>query len=209
MDVDNSLELHALRSLRICGLSGLTYSGILLIISAPHLESLVLKDVNEQDLDPFWASPSESQFPQLRSLAIYDSDLSERTYDKLFSSFPAVVEFTSISSSYNPPEILKIMSNSTSSVDGRGGPNPVPWPELQTLGIVLDMGEVPLIKEAVRKRMSTGHSLVRLRLATDFALTFLEEYEWFQSHITMETLDIPDRWPKDSGYADMDDDLLL
>ncbi|RDB17731.1 hypothetical protein Hypma_001154 [Hypsizygus marmoreus] len=42
----NPIELPSLRQLRICGVDGMIYPGLLLGINAPGLESLVLKDVS-------------------------------------------------------------------------------------------------------------------------------------------------------------------
>ncbi|KAF9010668.1 hypothetical protein BDQ17DRAFT_1203027, partial [Cyathus striatus] len=89
----SAISLPALQSLRICGVGGRIYSRFLLSIAAPHLQSLVLKDVQEHDLDNFWEHADISKFLRLKSVTFCDFDVSDFTYERMFRTFPSITEF--------------------------------------------------------------------------------------------------------------------
>ncbi|KAJ7593907.1 hypothetical protein C8J56DRAFT_925502 [Mycena floridula] len=203
-----AVQLDSLRSLRVCGVNGTVYSGILLSISAPNLEYLVLKGAQEQDLDLFWAvsqRQSGPMFPKLHSLTFYDFDVTLLTYNNLFTSFPAVTEFSSLKSSFNVPVILKALSYPSVIADA--------WPNLQTLAIILNFDEIPFIRDVLEKRSKCGLSLSKLRLVTSEDLDEwdieMPEFQWLKQHLEVETLSRLERWPVGRDYLDVDDYFML
>ncbi|KAF8070694.1 hypothetical protein FPV67DRAFT_1037792 [Lyophyllum atratum] len=93
--IASPISLPHLRCLRICGVGGTIYSGLLLGIIAPALESLVLKNLKERDLERFCAAPLHTLcFPLLRNLTVLDSEVSRDVYTELFRGFTAISTFT-------------------------------------------------------------------------------------------------------------------
>jgi F-box-like len=193
------IDLPNLRSLRICGVSGMIYSGLLLGINAACLDSLVLKDAQEFDLDNFWASPSVFKFPQLHHLTFCDFEFSSHAYVDVFRAFPRITKFAT---SYSPttPMILSLLAQPT-EVD-------IPWPDLHTLTFLLNLYDDDLIKDVVRNREAAGCPLVRLRLGTSLDPSALRQYNWLQENVILEEIENLEHWPATDSYADEDDVLF-
>jgi hypothetical protein len=197
------IEMPALRSLRICAVSGLAYCGILLGINALGLESLVLKDVQEHDLDLFWASPHMNKFPVLHSLTFYNFEFSEYTYGNMFRAFQSITKFTSLYSSLNTPRVLKLL----------GAPltNPssylleFPWPSLKILTFLLNPDDGPLIDHVVNTRVLTGHPLVKLRLGSSHDPALPHRFRRLQKQVEVERFKSLDLWPEGLNHPDLDD----
>jgi hypothetical protein len=200
--VINPVDLPSLRSLRMCGIGGTIYSGLLLGINAPGLESLVLKDVQEYDLDRFWASPNAYKFPLLRHLSFNDFEVSSHVYANVFRVFPFVTTFTTTCST-RTPRILRLLAESN-----MGKPSVLPWPMLHILSFLLDLGDDQLIKDVIQARSDAGCPLERLRVGTSHSLSLLPSYCWFQENTTLEAFQEEERWPVSASYLDPDDILF-
>jgi hypothetical protein len=193
------IDLPNLRSLRICGVSGVIYSSLLLGINATGLDSLVLKDAQEFDLENFWTSPNVFKFPQLHHLTFCDFEFSSHAYADVFRAFPTITKFTT---SYSPttPLILSLLAHST-EVN-------IPWPDLHTLTFLLNLYDDDLIKDVVRNREAAGCALVRLRLGTSLHPSALRHYSWLQENVVLEKIERLEHWPMTDFYSDEDDVLF-
>jgi hypothetical protein len=216
----NSIEMSALKSLRICGIGGHVYSAILLNILAPGLESLVLKDVMHHDLDQLWAFPQRPKFPALRSLTFRDFGCTETMYQNFFHEFPAITHFTSSNSSWYAPRVLKLMGRIVTTIGGgtgeTGGDRPilipasVPWPRLHTVTLVFDFNdevEASLI-DMVTARIRLGCPITKLRLAAVGKYNKLRAVPLVQhlrGHVQVERFSGIDPWPDILHYVDEDD----
>lgn len=202
----NAIELPTLRSLRICGVGGLVYSGILLGINATHLRSLVLKDVQEPDLDRFWASPQMMQFPHIISLVFRDVDLSEAMFRNMFRAFPATISFSFISS-FRSFSILKLL---VGSMTGTTAPSiGVPWPKLRVVTFLLNFDDHSAIEDLVEARRLAGYPLEKLRVCTIFELPSTGRFARLQESVMIEPCGLIDQWPDPIDYPDWDDDLFI
>ena len=194
------IDLPNLRSLRICGISGTIYSSLLLSINAAGLDSLVLKDTQEFDLENFWASPNVFKFPQLHHLTFCDFEFSSHAYADVFRAFPTIKKFTTSYSS-TTPTILSLLAQPVEGLD-------IPWPDLHTLSFLLNLYDDDLIKNVVRNREAAGCPLVRLRLGTSLHPSALRQYNWLQENIILEKVDMLEHWPTPDFHSDEDDVLF-
>jgi len=194
------IELPNLRSLRICGISGMIYSSLLLGINAACLDSLVLKDAQEFDLENFWASPNMFKFPQLHHLTFCDFEFSSHVYADVFRAFPAITKFTT---SYSPstPLILSLLAQPVEELD-------IPWPDLHTLTFLLNLYDDDLIKDVVQNREAVGCPLVTLRLGTSHHPSTLRQYDWLRENVVLEEIEKLERWPAPDFSLDEDDILF-
>lgn len=195
-----AIELPSLRSLRICGVNGMIYSDLLLGINAARLESLVLKDAQEFDLERFRASPNMFKFPQLKHLTFCDFEFSSHVYADLFRAFPAITEFTA----YHPttsatPMILFLLAQPIDEVDW------VPWPDLETLTFMLNLSDDALIGNVIETRKEAGCPLTRLRLKSHLSIPRQKPWLW---DVAVELVDGFEQWPTAIMYPDKDDDLF-
>lgn len=206
------INLPALRALRIGGNAGKVYCGILLGIRAPSLESLVLKDVLDQDLDPIWRVYAEralhTPLPRLLSLTFCDFELCESTYHNLSRVFPEITQFTSLYSSVVTPLILKLLrgggNDSSSSLLGP------PWPHLHTLRIIYNPDDEELVADVVRKREEMGYPITNLSFGTSSSLSTVKNLKWFEEHVkVVERFDDASPWPEGLHYVDRDDFLFF
>ncbi|KAJ7625495.1 hypothetical protein FB45DRAFT_67239 [Roridomyces roridus] len=211
-DSVGSIPVPNLVSLRISipGTLQHVFSDVLLSISAPKLESLVLKEVPEVHLDRFFQYPGVSdKFPSLRSLTFCDFDYrSEQRVAKMCAALPSVTEFTCIHSPIYPPKILEMMAG-RAQASVPGSPTGDPWPLLRTLNTTIDVGDLELVRLAVERRKEMGLPLCFLRINPSLFEEEMDEEEdenltWLQEHITVEPL-VADRWPPGSDYDPVDD----
>jgi hypothetical protein len=197
----NTIDLPNLRSLRICGIGGSIYSNLLSNIDAPCLNSLVLKDAQEFDLESFWASPNMLKFPQLHHLTFCDFEFSSHAYADVFRAFPAIKRFTTTWCSPATPMILLLLARPAKGLN-------IPWPDLHTLSFLLNLYDDDLIKDVVQNREAVGCPLVRLRLGTSHHPSALRQYHWLQENVVLETVERLERWPATDASPDKDDDLF-
>lgn len=195
------IDMPTLRSLRLCGIGGAIYNGLLLGLNAPNLESLVLKDVQEYDLDQFWASSDVSKFPLLRHLSFNDFEVSSHVYANIFRTFPSVTSFTTTSSA-RQPRILQLLAE-----PNMAEPHASPWPMLHTLSFILSLDDDQLIKDVIQARNDSGCPLGRLCVGTSHGLPLLPSYCWIQENVTLEGFQ-DEQWPIPDSYLDPDDVLF-
>ncbi|KAF5380424.1 hypothetical protein D9615_004647 [Tricholomella constricta] len=203
------ISLPHLRCLRICGVGGAIYSGLLLHISAPALESLVLKDLKESDLQRFWATSTvAARFPLLRSLTFFDSEISRDAYMAMFRAFPAISTFTA-AYQVTTPTLLQLLSEPQLEPELEYGPG-IPWPRLQTLTLLVNLYDMEhLIMELVGQRKAAGCPLTKLRLGTAQPLSVLSRYAWLKENVILEKLLELDGWPMADSSFDVDPDDIL
>ena len=208
------IEMPALRSLRLCGIGGGIYCGVLLNISAPGLESLVLKDVIDPDLDKLWDLPEATapshKFPALNSLTFCDSACAESTYRKLFGVFPAITHFTSLNSSWkHTPSVLKLLGECVSHPKSPGTATLdmyPPWPNLHTITFLPHPDEAS-IHAMVKTRINIAHPMSKIRLGGSGNME-VWEVEWLKRCIAVESFDDVDPWPVGLTHVD-NEDLFL
>lgn len=199
------IRMRSLKSLRICGFSGYVYSGLLLNLEAPLLDSLILKGAIDSDLDLFLSPSTSSKFTELRHLTFCDFSLSiESQYTQLFMSLPSVTEFTSLSLDLHAPHILRYLATPL-QIDGSA-----PWPNLRRLNMFLGFPEQSLIKNVVEWRISVNRPLSKLCFITEEELFLdLADREWLNEHVDIEAVEsFCEYWPRDLRFEDKDDYML-
>ncbi|KAF9466779.1 hypothetical protein BDZ94DRAFT_137479 [Collybia nuda] len=196
------INLPSLRSLRVCGIDGLIYSNLLLRLNAPGLNSLVLKDVQEADLDQFWASPDVYKFPFLHHLSFNNFEVSGRAYIDVFRAFPAITHFTT-TYSFRTPMILHLLAQWSTDRSYE-----IPWANLHTLNFYTNLGGGDLIKNVVQARATSGHPLKKLGVGIRSELSLLPHYHWLKTKINLEEFQGREQWPGDGSCFDPDDDLF-
>ncbi|KAF8894107.1 hypothetical protein BD779DRAFT_1641617 [Infundibulicybe gibba] len=199
----DSIYLPSLRSLRVCGVRENSYSGLLLAVNAPLLESLVLKGVHEHDLDSLCISSDATKFSCLQSLTFCDFELSQIAYMRLFSLLPMVVTFETFFASPSTPTIFQLLGNLDQGAGYMG--NHIPWPRLRNITCLLDPGDQMLIEKTVKSRRDHGCPLSRLRFGT----VDISASAKFQlgSDIIIEEFGNIDQWCASHNH-DHDDDLF-
>ncbi|KAK7025129.1 F-box domain-containing protein [Favolaschia claudopus] len=192
------IPLPSLISLRISTPGTLQHivSDILISISAPRLQSLVLKEVGPMHLDRFLILPGvSSKFSQLRSLTFCDFDYPSADHlAGLCAALPDITDFTKYTSIDSDPLV--------------GGDR---WPNLQTVATNLEVDHLELLREAVETRQGTNCPLRVLRIANideeDIDEEDEENWEWLKANLTVERFDTVERWPPGSDY-DPDDTIF-
>ncbi|KAJ6519019.1 hypothetical protein C8R45DRAFT_11335 [Mycena sanguinolenta] len=213
-DSVDCIPLLSLLSLRIAipGLLQHIFSDILISISAPKLQSLVLKDVSDFYLDRFLQLPgASSKFPALRSLTFCDFDYQSRERLALMcAALPSITDFTRIHTTVDAPTLLVLMAGQSKTfVDGSTIDDP--WPGLRTLSTNLDVGDLELLRTAVERRQHIGCPLRVLRISgideEDIGEEEEETWKWLGENLTVERFDTLEQWPPGSDY-DPDDTLF-
>ncbi|KAG5644966.1 hypothetical protein DXG03_007338 [Asterophora parasitica] len=203
----NVINLPYLRHLRICGVGGAIYSGLLINIRAPALESLVLKDLKEGDLSHFWASeyPIATRFPLLSSLTFLDSDVSCDEYLEMFHVFPDITSFTA-AYEMRTPTLLQLLSTPQPDAEPSRDPK-IMWPRLQTLTLLVNLHDMEhVIVDVVERRKALRYPLTKLRLGIPHPLSELSQYAWLKENVALERLVEHDGWPKANAAFDADPD---
>ncbi|PPQ82602.1 hypothetical protein CVT25_007117 [Psilocybe cyanescens] len=163
----NVIRLCKLHSLRLCGVGGEIYAGVLLGIETPSLKSLIIKDLQEEDLDMLWQLNDGSRYSNLTHLAFYNFDLSENTYKLLCQTFYNIVSFSVLYSSIVECPMTHLLLEGTAI--GQNGRPFLPWPKLEDVAFSYDgtEEEKQLIQRLVRSRCVQGSPLSRFRLRAD------------------------------------------
>ncbi|KIY43845.1 hypothetical protein FISHEDRAFT_52300 [Fistulina hepatica ATCC 64428] len=180
-------RMSALKRLRICCVAGHSYGRLLTAIEAPNLESLVLKDVQEHDLDELWMSDVDSRFVCLRSLTVIGFDFSLRNSSAVCAAFPHMTHFTSIWSSSERPRLLTALQS-----------HPEFWPELNVLAFTYEEQEEEeefnFLQDILSLRHIAGRPLLELRLATSDDITSMTARA-SHSGLRVERMNVLDGWP--------------
>ena len=218
-NTENQIHMPALRALRIGDITGFTYCGILLNISAPELESLFLKDVKDGDLEQLSDSPQmiplRYKFPALRSLTVCDFECSPAAYLRLFTAFPAITHFMSIFTPLQSQICTRLITflegggtqcyhlPRASSLDGC-----LPWPNLDTIAFApLDCLDLDHIIDMIKVRKRLGHPIAELRLgaASEDITSYILQNLTLEECVTVEGFSDVDPWPAELRYSDYDD----
>jgi hypothetical protein len=145
----------SLLSLRISGVSGKVYSNTLLVIDAPMLESLTLKQLQEHDLDALEELVDVTKFDNLRSLTFLDFDVSVYTYERIMRVFQNVTTFSTNHSALSDSHLVELLLD-RSEITGQDEP-PL-WPALKTLSFPLnsDDDEMDIAQALITSRKASG-----------------------------------------------------
>lgn len=200
----NPIYLPALRSLRICGVTGEIYTGILLGIHAPRLNSLTLKDVRAHDLDLLWEVKDASSYTSLKSLIFCDFDPPVSTYTHIFKSFQEIMTYTSLHSPASESILVDLLLGGV--VPGGG----VPWPKLQILTFPFDpyKDNEELIENIVKVRRRCGCPLSKIFLEQTLEEMARGEIKFEAGNIQVEFIWRTEVWPTNDTQFDYDDSLF-
>ena len=159
----NDISMPFLLSLRICGVSGEVYSNILLIINAPVLESLILKRLQEHDLDALGELVDVSRFINLRSLTFWDFDVSVYTYERIMHVFQNITSFSTFHSALPDSHLVELLLDKSEIT--RSDELPL-WPTLKTLSFPLngDDDEMNIAQALIISRNTNGCSIPAILL---------------------------------------------
>ena len=202
----NLIHLPSLRSLRICGVAGEIYTGILLGIHAPRLDSLTLKDLHAHDLDLLWEAMDVSKYTSLKSLIFCDFEPPVSTYANIFKTFQEIITFTSLYSSAGESLLVDFL------LDGvlPGAGSHIPWPKLQILSFPFSAysDDESLIGDIVELRRSYDYPLSKILLGRTLDEMVPREIRINVDNSQVEFCWRTEAWPADSTQFDHDDSLF-
>ena len=137
-----TILLPSLRRLRLHGITGEIYSGLLLAISAPRLEALFLRTPMLPDLGRFLTDHARlstpPKFPCLESIAIDGSEFDVHTWELWLSVFPTIKHITVFDSTLKTLVILGLLSGEIDSWNSTLSPGFIPCPKLESLTVLLN-----------------------------------------------------------------------
>ncbi|KDR75078.1 hypothetical protein GALMADRAFT_140627 [Galerina marginata CBS 339.88] len=201
----NIIHLPKLHSLRICGEGNEIYSGLLLSIEAPLLESLTLKDLQEHDLDPLWDLMDATRYANLRRLIFSNFELSSSTYERISHTFREITSFSALYSTITESPFVVLLLKGT--IQGQAGPF-VPWPRLAVLTFTLDdeADDEELIQKVVEVRKRFGSPLTKILLRVDPEdLQEIPKTMHTVNDVVVEFFSKGEQWPSNRTYVDHDD----
>ncbi|KAF8650402.1 hypothetical protein AX16_005209 [Volvariella volvacea WC 439] len=202
-----SIVLGTLETLRVCGISNAIYSGLLVHINAPKLQSLTIKDAQEDDLSNFLSSHTHNpRFPHLSSLTLCEFNLSAATYRHLFATFPFISSFALISTSSESSLVLTLLGESIVSGEGKLS---VWWPSLETLTALLNFQDERMLDNLVRARQQNGKPLRALRMGVTRELIQSLHDDWLHRGTSLDSFSDLGPWLVDCNTHDPDDDLFF
>jgi F-box-like len=181
---DALISLPSLETLKLCGNPGSEgFTQILTHSYFPVLRVLVLKDLNEVDLE---LEMNSAEFSSLAILMFVDFDISTVAYSRLFGAFPGIESFICSHSSLNVSSVTKLLTEASAII---------PWPHLRSITFAFDEEEDSEVEELVRRRNELGSPLTTLRFITEDEEAALSWLEW------LEEADLPlDRGEASLGY---------
>ncbi|KAE9411188.1 hypothetical protein BT96DRAFT_911843 [Gymnopus androsaceus JB14] len=180
------VALPCLLDLRISSLFGQVYSGILLTLDAPILQSLDLEGAQESDLDQFLRTPQH--FPCLQSFSLHGSYLTPSKLNKVYAFYPSLDEMTMFGFNFNPSEILRVVSESICEL-GVGqlrSMYPTMSQRLSTLGVMLDSSQRASLHEGLKERLEDDESILELHDGGGWS--YPRFFNWLQNFVTVEIL---------------------
>jgi hypothetical protein len=211
MSAPPKIDLPRLQSLRVCGITGEVYSGMLVALSAPCLESLLLKKVMLTDLDIFLDACviSPPGFPHLKSIVLDDFEFRVPTYHRWFSTFPDICHITVIDTPTKIPTIIRLLSRELNEENCSLPPDFLACPKLETLTLLLHYDDPEVLVDAAKARCVSGHPLRKIRLGVTSDLEDWEKEELKESleeYVKeVELFHEADPWPNGLPYTDEDD----
>jgi hypothetical protein len=163
---------------------------------APSLDYLFFRDLAAEDLNQFYNFCPYPKFSNVRALTFCDVDLARRSVHKLFRSFPAIQEFTTVRTMRHPT-VWNLIA------EPEPGSEELPWPHLRTVTINVESDQTVAV-EAIRERMRWGHSLSKLWImGADGEIP--DEFGSLENRIEVEEVAYPALWLEgieDTGYDD-------
>jgi hypothetical protein len=160
-------------------------SGLLLAISAPSLESLALRVVEENDFRRYIQSTISDppKFQALRSLVLdLLTAMEAPCLEGLCRSFPTVTQFTYVGDTHR---FLPVLQN---IVGAPVSPSTVIWPDLHTIAFRPTLSKITSIHDIVAGRIRMGHPIRRLCVPKKLLLDVLkaDEWQWLRDHVHMD-----------------------
>ena len=203
----NLIHLPALRSLRICGIAGEMYTGILLGIHAPRLDSLTLKDLQAHDLDLLWELIDVTRYTNLKSLIFCDFEPPISIYTRIFESFQEIITFSSLYSSAGNSILVDLLLESDLPEQEKSN---VPWPKLQILSFPFDPynDDDELIEDIVIVRRRCGYPLSKILLGRKLEEIARGEIRLEVGNIQVDFCWRTGEWPANRTQFDDDDGLF-
>lgn len=178
--------LPYLLDIHIFSLLGNVYSGILLTLEAPLLQSLDLEDVQNLDLDQFLETPKH--FPNLVAFSFRESFLTPAKCNKVFVTYPSLEEMTMYGFVFNPFEVLKLVSRSLRD-QGVALPHRTTVDQgFTTLGAMLDENQRESLCEDLRSILENDESILELDPGAGWS--YQRFFNWLQNFITAESLSL-------------------
>jgi hypothetical protein len=192
-DEIRSIELPLLRCLHLIpSEDSHLISGMLLTISAPSLQHLLLENLFAEDILNLMDSDLSFKYPSLRSLTILpqldvpSSNFTLANWRLLIAIFPITTHVT-LSESYSG------MDTFLKSLDEQTYPLEYPvesplWPTLHTLTLLDQPREldVALLRTAVSTRITLGRPIRKLQLSRAIMHMLTDEMQWLQTHVEVE-----------------------
>ncbi|KAJ3811477.1 hypothetical protein F5876DRAFT_75781 [Lentinula aff. lateritia] len=180
------IVLPKLLRLGISSLHGQVYSGILLTVKAPLLQSLILEGAQDSDLDPFLDAPYD--LPHLRSFSLCGSAFAPSKLNKIYVLFPSLEEIVLMDMVFNPSEILRVVSESIHDlgltllhlIQSTLSTSQEP----QTLRLMLNPDQRSDLRELLQQRL-IDEEVVDL---DNSKWSFIKFFDWLQNFVTAEIL---------------------
>jgi hypothetical protein len=179
--------------------------GLLYIISAPLLHSLLLETLVAGEVDCMHRTldmTAASRYPSLRFLTVVVMCTSEFRYTlgnwrTLMRLFPTVEHF--VLATHEVDGFLRSFDEQTYPPDSPSGPH---WPDLHTLTLV-DRPSYDLpteLRTAVSARINADHPLRKLQLSKSILAQLGDDLEWLRERVEVE---------EDTLYPDLQDDAYV
>ena len=203
------IELPSLRSLHTLIFTDM-FPTLLNMISAPHMESLLLEEISAGHLDEFanltFGSP---KFPSLKSLTILPKPrqaFTLSTWENVICVFPTVSCMTL--SSHDPCDFLISLGPQT-----RPGSQDsvIPWPDLHTLTLISELELLPFAIGAfcntISARFKAGYPIRKLQLSNGVLAGLTDKLEWLQERAVVESTILFQNKPKNAYFTDLLDQV--
>jgi len=199
------IHLPRLESLRVTGVSGEVYSGVLIALHAPRLESLTLKDMQEHDLDPLWQLMDLNKFASVKSLHFCDFEVSLYAYEHILRTFSNVTTFSTMHSSISESRLVDLLLEQSEDDDGENR-----WPLLKTLSFPMDLDadEVDVVEELICVRKDGGYPVSKIVLKVGAGEVDETAIEGEIDGVEVVIASGEDLWPSNSAESDQDDIFL-
>ncbi|TFL00653.1 hypothetical protein BDV98DRAFT_605290 [Pterulicium gracile] len=208
-----NIFLPSLRQLRVFGVTGEIYSGLLLAIIAPPLEGLSLRTPMFSDLcrllTAYSGAPSSPKFPRLESVVMDGGEFDVRTWQQWFSLFPNIKEITVFDSPVKDLVIIGLLSGEISSHNSSLLPGFIPCPRLEKLTVLLNYQGSAVLANAAKRRLEQGYPLRKIRVGIHSDLDEDEDEEISRTLqefvLQVELFREAEPWPTGLRHIDEDD----
>lgn len=229
-----NIFLPSLRQLRVFGVTGEIYSGLLLAIIAPPLEGLSLRVssfmVSRSSymytnlglcsqtpmfsdlcrlLTAYSGAPSSPKFPRLESVVMDGGEFDVRTWQQWFSLFPNIKEITVFDSPVKDLVIIGLLSGEISSHNSSLLPGFIPCPRLEKLTVLLNYQGSAVLANAAKRRLEQGYPLRKIRVGIHSDLDEDEDEEISRTLqefvLQVELFREAEPWPTGLRHIDEDD----